>query len=79
MALTQTIGWRRFRAVQGLAPDESGRPGVLDTLLWPLLSRLVARPVLNRFGGRVRVAVSGGAAMPPSCRRSATAMGRFRA
>jgi long-chain acyl-CoA synthetase len=75
MAKTQTLGWRRFRAAQGLVPDESGRPGLLDKLLWPLLSRLVAEPVLKRFGGRVRVAVSGGAAIPPAVARAFLGLG----
>jgi long-chain acyl-CoA synthetase len=66
---TATIGWRRFRAAQGLAPDADGAPRWWDGLLWPLLSRFVAQPVLDRFGGRVRVAVSGGAAMPAQVAR----------
>jgi long-chain acyl-CoA synthetase len=33
-------------------------------MLWPLLERFVARPVLAVFGGRLRVAMSGGAALP---------------
>lgn len=66
---TATMGWRRFRAAQGLSPDEEGTPRWYDALFWPLLSRLVAQPVLDRFGGRVRVAVSGGAAMPAQVAR----------
>ncbi|MFZ0790325.1 MAG: AMP-binding protein, partial [Chromatiaceae bacterium] len=37
----------------------------LDRLLLALLARLVARPVLDRLGGRIRVAVSGGAPLSP--------------
>jgi long-chain acyl-CoA synthetase len=33
-------------------------------MLWPLLERFVARRVLAAFGGRLRVAMSGGAALP---------------
>jgi long-chain acyl-CoA synthetase len=33
-------------------------------LLWPLLRRVVARPVLQKLGGRMRAAVSGGAPLP---------------
>lgn len=52
------IGWRLFEARQG----RGTRPGALERLvLWPLLRRLVAAPVLEAFGGRLRVAVSGGA------------------
>ena len=51
------IGWQRFEAASGRGPA----PGLLDRLLWPLLRHLAATPVLNRLGGRLRVAVSGGA------------------
>jgi long-chain acyl-CoA synthetase len=75
MVLTQTVGWRRFRAEQGLPADEAGRPGLLDPLLWPLLRRLVAQPVLARFGGQVRVAVSGGAPLAPAIARCFLGLG----
>jgi long-chain acyl-CoA synthetase len=66
MAWTQAMGWRRFRAAQHLPPEPGDhRFRLLDTLLWPLLQRAVAQAVLARFGGRLRVAVSGGAALPP--------------
>ena len=56
----QAVGWRRFRRRQGLA-----RPGrwttLFDELVGPLLDRLAGRPLRARFGGRLRVAVSGGA------------------
>ncbi|MFO1340689.1 MAG: AMP-dependent synthetase/ligase [Burkholderiaceae bacterium] len=75
LAWTIAIGWRRFRAQQGLSPDAEGRPIWLDALTWPLLRRLVARPVLARFGGRVRVAVSGGAALSPAVARTFLGLG----
>jgi long-chain acyl-CoA synthetase len=56
----QTVGWRRFCRHQGL-PVPRKTPASLDDMVWPLLHRLVARPLLAEFGGRVRVAVSGGA------------------
>ncbi len=56
---TVRIGWRRFEAAQG-----RGRAGVMAALSWPLLDRLVARTVRQRFGGRMRLVVSGGAALP---------------
>jgi long-chain acyl-CoA synthetase len=61
-AQAQAVGWRRFCRAQGLPLQEPSSP-LLDALAWPLLSRLVARPLLAQFGGRLRVAVSGGAAL----------------
>jgi len=49
------VGWHRFERTQqraGLRPS---------LLLWPLLDRLVASKVTARLGGRLRIAVSGGA------------------
>ena len=57
--LAVDVGWRRFEAQQGRA-----RRGPA-LLLWPLLERLVASRVQARLGGRLRFAVSGGAALPP--------------
>jgi len=56
--LTTAIGWRRFERQQQRA---SWRPG---QLLWPVLNRLVAGKVTSKLGGRLRIAVSGGAALP---------------
>jgi long-chain acyl-CoA synthetase len=56
----QAVGWRRFCAQQGLA--KPGRWQTLrDRLAWPALDRLAARPLRDRFGGRLLIAVSGGA------------------
>lgn len=53
-----TVGWRLFEARHGRADP----PGpVMRWLVWPMLDRFVARPVRQAFGGRLRVAVSGGA------------------
>ena len=46
-----------------------GGAGVLDRALLPVLRALVARPILARFGGRLRLAVVGGAAMDPAISR----------
>jgi long-chain acyl-CoA synthetase len=54
---TVAIGWRRFEADSGRRPP----PGLADRLLGPVLRRVVARQILDRLGGRIRVAVSGGA------------------
>jgi long-chain acyl-CoA synthetase len=55
--LTLVVGGRRFDARQGRAPA----PSVLDRLAWPILKRLVADRIAAQLGGRLRVAVSGGA------------------
>ncbi len=57
--LAAEVGWRRFEVQQGRA-----RPGP-SLLLWPVLRKLVASRVQTRLGGRLRFAVSGGAALPP--------------
>ena len=56
----QAVGWRRFCRRQGLAV-EGGWPRLLDDLAWLLLEPVVARRMLAQFGGRLRMAVSGGA------------------
>jgi len=55
--LTVDTGWRDFEARQG-----RGRRGP-GHLLWPLLKRRIADPVLACFGGRLELAISGGAAL----------------
>ncbi len=50
-----TRGWR----------VEQGRTGWLDALSVPLLRALVAKPILARLGGRLRLTVVGGAALDP--------------
>jgi len=57
---TVQLGWQRFNQARGLA----AAPPLWARLLWPLLDRVVARPVRGGFGGRMRVAVTGGAPMP---------------
>jgi long-chain acyl-CoA synthetase len=62
--LAQAVGWRRFCRVQHL-PLARRNWQLLDALFWPFLQTTVAKPLLAQFGGRVRVAVSGGAALSP--------------
>ncbi len=57
--LAVKVGWARFIHEQGRGPWK------LSFLAWPLLNALVARKVLDRLGGRLRTAVSGGAALAP--------------
>lgn len=68
-ALTVTLGWRRFLITQGRA---GWSPALL---LWPLLDRLVARPVRQALGGRLRLAISGGAPLNPQIARVFIALG----
>jgi long-chain acyl-CoA synthetase len=55
--LALNIGGRRFDARQGRARANP----LVDWLAWPILRRLVADRILAQLGGRLRVAVSGGA------------------
>lgn len=68
---TEALGWHRFEAAQGRGP----RPGLWARAQWAVLRRLVADPILARLGGRLRMAVSGGAQLPPRIARSLTALG----
>jgi long-chain acyl-CoA synthetase len=61
----QTVGWRRFCRARRL-PLQGSASALLDELMWPLLQRLVARPLAAQFGGRLRLAVSGGAPLSPT-------------
>lgn len=64
----QTKGWQRFCREQGLPPPahHETQCGWMNLLPWPVLQALVAKPLLAQFGGRVRVAVSGGAPLSPT-------------
>jgi long-chain acyl-CoA synthetase len=71
----QAVGWRRFCQAQGLPLAEGSAWAALDPLLWPLLDRLVARTLRAQFGGRVRVAVSGGAPLSHAVARCFLGLG----
>ena len=61
--LAVDVGYARFEQAMGRG---SWKPSFL---LWPLLNKLVASKVLARLGGRMRAAMSGGAALPPDISR----------
>lgn len=63
------VGWARFERAQGRG---AWAPSLL---LWPLLDVLVASKLRARFGGRVRVADSGGAALSADVSRVFVALG----
>jgi long-chain acyl-CoA synthetase len=61
--------WKRSlleRCVVAGARVELGGATLVDRVTVPLLRAIVARPILDRFGGRLRLAVVGGAAMDPA-------------
>lgn len=60
--MAQQVGWRRFCRRNGL-PDGAQGSAAIDALLWLALEPLVAKNILDLFGGRLRAAVSGGAAL----------------
>jgi long-chain acyl-CoA synthetase len=68
---TERLGWRRFEAAQGRAR----KPGFLARAGWFVLQRLVADRILARFGGRVRIAVTGGARMSEQVERFFVSLG----
>ncbi len=62
-------GWARFE-------HEQGRGGWKPSfLLWPLLQHLVAQKILDKLGGRLRVAISGGAALAAEISRVFVGLG----
>lgn len=70
----QAVGWRRFVRTQGLA-DGSPTQAILDACTWPLLNALVAQTLQSQFGGRLRVAVAGGAPLPQQIARCFLGLG----
>ena len=61
--LAVQVGWRRFERAQGRV---GWHP---ELVLWPLLHKLVAGNVTAKLGGRLKIAVSGGAALSPEIAR----------
>lgn len=53
-------GWNKFEYEHGRG---KWKP---QYFLWPLLEKLVAKKLLDRLGGKLRFAISGGAALSPS-------------
>ena len=70
LRITVSVGWRRFIAAQHRAS-----PGLAVQLLWPILKRYVAMRVLAAFGGRLRVAISGGAPLDQAVARLLIGLG----
>ncbi len=66
---TVKLGWKRYQHRQGRG---SYSPSFI---FLPLLKWLVARKILSAFGGRMKYAVVGGAAMPPEIARTFIGLG----
>lgn len=67
--LTVKVGWARFQQKQ----TKSGwQPAIL---LWPVLDKLVASKVQAKLGGRLRLILSGGAALPGPVAKMFTGLG----
>ena len=61
--LAVDVGFARFEHAQGRGAWQ------VSFLLWPVLDALVAKKILARLGGRIKAAISGGAALPPDISR----------
>lgn len=55
-------GWRNYCRRYNITFEQTFA-SKFDWLFWPILKSLVAKTVLNQFGGRLRYAISGGAAL----------------
>ncbi|MEW6133842.1 MAG: AMP-dependent synthetase/ligase [Pseudomonadota bacterium] len=67
--LAVDTGWQRFEHAQGRA---AWHPRLL---MWPILQKLVAVGVMRKLGGRLKYAISGGAALPPEIARTFIGLG----
>lgn len=67
--LAVDVGWARF------LHQQSRGPWKISFLLWPILSHLVAKKILVKMGGRLRAAISGGAALSAEISRLFVGLG----
>ena len=67
--LAYGVGWDLFQWRQKRGPWKA------SFLLWPLLRTLVAKKLLERLGGRLRLCISGGAALNPQIARTFIGLG----
>ncbi len=68
-AAAVNVGWRRFLFAQG-------RGGWCPTFLaWPLLNKLVASKIMAKLGGRLKLAICGGAPLSPDVARTFIGLG----
>ncbi|MEG0921430.1 MAG: long-chain fatty acid--CoA ligase [Comamonas sp.] len=70
-----TKGWARHCAAHGLKNTDAPNGGLARMVPWSILQKRVAQPILDLFGGRLRIAVTGGAAIPPVVSHSFLGLG----
>lgn len=63
------VGWQRFQHRQGRAA------GQVSELFWPVLNALVAGKIVAKLGGRLRVAICGGAPLSADVARVFVGLG----
>ncbi|MEN5180823.1 long-chain fatty acid--CoA ligase [Comamonas testosteroni] len=68
-------GWERHCEAHGLANKDAPQGGLARLLPWSFLQKRVAQSILDLFGGRLRIAVTGGAAIPPVVSHSFLGLG----
>ncbi len=68
-AATVSVGWARFERAQGRGGWKLGM------CLWPLLNKLVASKVMEKLGGRLRIAICGGAPLPSTVGKTFVGLG----
>lgn len=68
-SMAVTCGWRKFLIEQKRI---SWHP---NQIMWPLLKKLVAGKVLQKLGGNMRFAISGGAALSPAISKTFIGLG----
>ncbi len=57
-----SVGWRRFCKANRLPVPQSSFAW-LDPFVWPILKKLVANKIAMQFGGKLKIAIAGGAAL----------------
>jgi len=67
--LAVNVGWHRFLVKQ------KREKWHIKLLLWPVLKKLVAGKILAKLGGRLELAVSGGAALSPEIAKTFIGLG----
>ena len=67
--LAHRVGWQVFEWRQKRGPWHA------SFLLWPLLRTLVAKKLLERLGGKLRLCISGGAALSPQIAQTFIGLG----